>query len=112
MNEALPTTSLQLRLSDGSRVVGRFNLTHTVGDIRRFIASVRPGGPVGYTLQMNGFPPKARNPLCRPRCVRLHQRGVCRGRAAPTALVCLQVLGDDSATIESESLANAVIVQK
>lgn len=31
----LPHTSIQLRLSDGSRLRAEFNLTHTVGDIRR-----------------------------------------------------------------------------
>ena len=30
-----PTTSIQLRLMDGSRMVAKFNLTHTVADIRR-----------------------------------------------------------------------------
>jgi hypothetical protein len=37
VDESKPTTSLQLRLADGSRMVARFNTTHTVGDIRRFI---------------------------------------------------------------------------
>jgi UBX domain-containing protein 1 len=32
-----PTTSIQIRLADGTRLVSRMNLTHTVGDIRRFI---------------------------------------------------------------------------
>lgn len=30
-------TSLQLRLHDGTRMVAKFNHTHTVGDIRQFI---------------------------------------------------------------------------
>lgn len=30
-------TSLQLRLHDGTRLVAKFNHTHTVGDIRQFI---------------------------------------------------------------------------
>ncbi|CAO3616088.1 unnamed protein product [Cunninghamella echinulata] len=51
-----PTTSLQIRLVDGSRLVAKFNHTHTVGDIRRYInaerSSERP-----YTLQTT-FPVK------------------------------------------------------
>jgi hypothetical protein len=42
VDEAAPTTSLQLRLADGSRLVARFNTTHTVGDVRRFIRAARP----------------------------------------------------------------------
>jgi len=41
MNE--PTTSIQIRLADGTRLVSRMNLTHTVGDIRAFINASRPG---------------------------------------------------------------------
>lgn len=40
-DESQPTTSIQLRLADGSRMVAKFNLTHTVADIRRW------GGGVG-----------------------------------------------------------------
>lgn len=32
----LPHTSIQLRLADGSRLRAEFNLSHTVGDIRRW----------------------------------------------------------------------------
>lgn len=32
-----PTTMIQVRLADGSRVSGRFNHSHTVNDIRRFL---------------------------------------------------------------------------
>ena len=35
VNEAQPTTSLQIRLADGSKLTGRFNLTQTVQDIKR-----------------------------------------------------------------------------
>lgn len=38
----LPVTSVQIRLSDGSRMVTRLNHTHTVGDIRRQIAASNP----------------------------------------------------------------------
>lgn len=36
VDEERPATSLQLRLADGSRMVARFNLTHTIGDVRRY----------------------------------------------------------------------------
>ncbi|KAG8853057.1 hypothetical protein FRB96_008435 [Tulasnella sp. 330] len=38
-----PTTSVQIRLADGTRLVSRMNHTHTVGDIRGFINASRPG---------------------------------------------------------------------
>jgi UBX domain-containing protein 1 len=56
VNESQPTTSIQLRLSDGSRMVARMNNTHTVADIRRFIRASRPDMVGGYTLA-TGFPP-------------------------------------------------------
>lgn len=32
-----PTTSLQIRLVDGTRLVATFNHNHTIGDVRRYI---------------------------------------------------------------------------
>jgi len=32
-----PTTSLQIRLIDGTRLVATFNHSHTIGDIHRYI---------------------------------------------------------------------------
>lgn len=49
---------MQLRLSDGTRMVARFNHTHTVSDIRSFIDAARPGSGGPYSLQTMGFPPK------------------------------------------------------
>ncbi|GLH01989.1 Protein tyrosine phosphatase shp1/cofactor for p97 atpase-mediated vesicle membrane fusion [Gryllus bimaculatus] len=37
-----PATTVQIRLADGSRLLGRFNLTHTVADVRRYITIARP----------------------------------------------------------------------
>ncbi|ORX98046.1 SEP-domain-containing protein [Basidiobolus meristosporus CBS 931.73] len=56
VDESQPVTSIQIRLADGSRLVGKFNHSHTVGDIRRFINSSRPSD-IGrdYTLQTS-FP--------------------------------------------------------
>lgn len=32
-----PVTSVQIRLADGSRLIGRFNHTHTVGQLRQYL---------------------------------------------------------------------------
>ncbi|KAG0526158.1 hypothetical protein BDA96_06G121400 [Sorghum bicolor] len=57
VDDSQPFTSIQLRLADGTRMVARFNLHHTVGDIRSFIDASRPGATRPYQLQ-TGFPPK------------------------------------------------------
>ena len=49
---------LQLRLRNGTRMVAKFNLTHTVADVRAFIAKVGAAGDGAYTLQLAGFPPE------------------------------------------------------
>ncbi|RVX07920.1 Plant UBX domain-containing protein 4 [Vitis vinifera] len=61
VDEALPSTSIQLRLSDGTRMIAHFNYHHTITDIRAFIEASRPGGSTNYQLQMMGFPPKQLN---------------------------------------------------
>jgi UBX domain-containing protein 1 len=58
VDTSVPTTSIQLRLADGTRMVSRFNFYHTISDIRAFIDASRPGGQRNYQLQMMGFPPK------------------------------------------------------
>ena len=57
VDESQPTTSIQIRLRDGSRLVAKFNTSHTVGHIRSFIAKSRPGETFAYSLQLSGFPP-------------------------------------------------------
>ncbi|KIY66496.1 SEP-domain-containing protein [Cylindrobasidium torrendii FP15055 ss-10] len=42
VDQSLPMTSIQVRLADGTRIVCRMNLSHTVGDIRNFINASRP----------------------------------------------------------------------
>ncbi|GKV01958.1 hypothetical protein SLEP1_g14462 [Rubroshorea leprosula] len=54
----LPSTSIQLRLADGTRMIGHFNFHHTINDIRAFINAARPGTATNYQLQLMGFPPK------------------------------------------------------
>ena len=39
VDESKPTTSVQLRLADGTRLVAKVNLTHTVGDLRGFVSA-------------------------------------------------------------------------
>ncbi|KAF9688270.1 hypothetical protein SADUNF_Sadunf02G0180200 [Salix dunnii] len=58
LDSSSPATSIQLRLADGTRMVSRFNLNHTIRDIRAFIEASRPGGASNYQLQTMGFPPK------------------------------------------------------
>ncbi|KAF5207407.1 Plant ubx domain-containing protein [Thalictrum thalictroides] len=58
VDQTLPSTSIQLRLADGTRMVARFNYHHTISNIRAFIDASRPGSPRTYNLQTVGFPPK------------------------------------------------------
>jgi len=51
-----PQTSIQVRLADGTKLVARCNLTHTVGDIRNFVTASQPGGRA-FTIQTT-FPNK------------------------------------------------------
>lgn len=83
VDESLPTTSIQIRLSDGTRLVARFNTSNTISDLRAFIDASRPSGTStdrSYQLQTVGFPPKP--------------------------------LDDVSKTIEEEGIANSVVIQK
>ncbi|XP_043566278.1 NSFL1 cofactor p47 [Chiloscyllium plagiosum] len=58
VNELQPTTSIQIRLADGGRLVQKFNHTHSVQDIRHFIIDARPA--LAYTpfVLMTTFPSK------------------------------------------------------
>ncbi|XP_045175339.2 NSFL1 cofactor p47-like [Mercenaria mercenaria] len=42
VDESQPFTTIQIRLADGTRLVSKFNNSHTVGDIRQHITSSRP----------------------------------------------------------------------
>lgn len=61
LDESLPSTLLQLRLADGTPVIGQFNYNHTVGDIRAFIDASSPNATGSYQLQTVGFPPTTLN---------------------------------------------------
>ncbi|XP_057498171.1 plant UBX domain-containing protein 4-like [Actinidia eriantha] len=61
VDENSPSTSIQLRLADGTRMIAHFNHHHTIGDIHAFIDASRPGSNRTYQLQSVGFPPKLLN---------------------------------------------------
>ena len=63
VDQSQPSTPIQLRLADGTRMVAHFNYNHTINDIRTFIDASRPGGSRTYQLQTVGFPPKPLNDL-------------------------------------------------
>ncbi|XP_073048065.1 plant UBX domain-containing protein 4-like [Primulina eburnea] len=58
VDRSQPSTAIQLRLADGTRMVAHFNHHHTIADIRSFIDASRTGGSRTYQLQSVGFPPK------------------------------------------------------
>jgi UBX domain-containing protein 1 len=37
LDDNLPTTTIQIRLNDGSKIIGKFNLNHKISDIRSYI---------------------------------------------------------------------------
>lgn len=39
VNSEEPTTTVQIRLADGSRLVATFNQTHTIADLRKYIVT-------------------------------------------------------------------------
>lgn len=58
VNDEAPTTMLSIRLNDGSRISARFNLTHTVQDIRQFIVTARPEYAGRSFILLTTFPNK------------------------------------------------------
>lgn len=56
LDESQPTTSLQIRLADGTKLVAKFNHTHTVRDVRAYINSAQTQG--GNFDLMTTFPQK------------------------------------------------------
>lgn len=55
-DESKPVTSIQIRLADGSRLVAKFNLDQTVGDLRTFVKISRPS--LGTFTLLTSFPTK------------------------------------------------------
>ncbi|XP_017070478.2 NSFL1 cofactor p47 [Drosophila eugracilis] len=56
LNERAATTTVQLRMADGSRVAGLFNLTHNVGDLYRYARLARPEFSNRNFVLMTAFP--------------------------------------------------------
>lgn len=56
VDESRPVASVQIRLSDGTRLIARVNEDSTVADLRAFVAASRPGN-VQFTLSTT-FPKK------------------------------------------------------
>lgn len=53
-----PTTSLQIRLVDGTRLIATFNHSHTIGDIRRYIITARSSFASRPFKLQSSYPPK------------------------------------------------------
>mmetsp|Transcript_3341 Transcript_3341/g.5399 ORF Transcript_3341/g.5399 Transcript_3341/m.5399 type:complete len:340 (-) Transcript_3341:465-1484(-) len=58
LDESLPTTSLQIRLIDGSRIVGKFNHSQTLKDVRAYIIKEKPEQKSVAFKFATTFPPK------------------------------------------------------
>ncbi|XP_031297240.2 UBX domain-containing protein 2B isoform X1 [Camelus dromedarius] len=56
IDDSVPTTKIQVRLADGSRLIQRFNSTHRILDVRDFIVQSRPEfATLDFTL-VTSFP--------------------------------------------------------
>ncbi|KAL8573104.1 hypothetical protein ACOMHN_027364 [Nucella lapillus] len=58
VDSSKPITSVQIRLSDGQRMVAKFNTTSTVGDVRKFILASHPQYATARFVLMTTFPNK------------------------------------------------------
>lgn len=58
VDESQPSTTIQIRLSDGSRLMARLNHSHTVGDIRKYIVAARPEYEASTFSLLMTFPNK------------------------------------------------------
>lgn len=58
INASEPTISLQIRLGDGTRLVSRFNTSHTIGDVYSFVAASSRSSPGRNWVLMTTFPSK------------------------------------------------------
>ncbi|XP_061076381.1 NSFL1 cofactor p47-like [Conger conger] len=58
LDDTQPVTSIQIRLADGGRLVQKFNHSHSVSDVRQFVASARPAMAAVEFVLMTTFPNK------------------------------------------------------
>ncbi|XP_017016986.1 NSFL1 cofactor p47 [Drosophila kikkawai] len=88
INEGAAITIVQLRLADGSRVAGRFNLTHNIGDLYRYVRMARPQYSSRNFVLMTAFP---RQELLETDTRTLVQANLCN-------VVVIQHLSEEQAT--------------
>ncbi|KAF2743509.1 SEP-domain-containing protein [Sporormia fimetaria CBS 119925] len=58
IDSSVPVVTLQIRLGDGTRLQSRFNTTHTVGDVYKFVDAARPDSQQRAYALMTTFPSK------------------------------------------------------
>eukprot|EP00069_Balaena_mysticetus_P019166 bmy_11882T0 len=58
IDDSVPTTKIQIRLADGSRLMQRFNSTHRILDVRDFIVQSRPEFATLDFILVTSFPNK------------------------------------------------------
>uniref|UniRef100_A0A914WP68 NSFL1 cofactor p47 n=1 Tax=Plectus sambesii TaxID=2011161 RepID=A0A914WP68_9BILA len=58
LKDGEPVTQLQIRLQSGQRLVGKFNHSHTIADVRSFIVAARPELAYQPFQLMTNFPNK------------------------------------------------------
>lgn len=58
IDDSVPTTKIQIRLADGSRLIQRFNSTHRILDVRDFIVQSRPEFATLDFILVTSFPSK------------------------------------------------------
>ncbi|MCJ1287618.1 NSFL1 cofactor p47 [Xylographa opegraphella] len=58
IDESQPTVSIQIRLGDGTRLVSRFNTSHTIGDVYAFVQASSPASQNRPWVLMTTFPSK------------------------------------------------------
>ncbi|XP_050356756.1 NSFL1 cofactor p47 [Nymphalis io] len=56
LDESGPVTTVQFRLADGSRLTGRFNHTHTVGDLMQYVSRAEPAYQLQAFALLTTFP--------------------------------------------------------
>ena len=56
VNDSEPVISIQVRLGDGTRLVSRFNTSHTLGDVYDFVNSASAGSRARSWILMTTFP--------------------------------------------------------
>lgn len=54
--EGQPITNIQIRLADGSRLLGQFNHEHTIGQVRSYIIAARPQYETRSFALLSTFP--------------------------------------------------------